>query len=84
MPPHSTTATLDEAWLHALNNFLNRVTVPAQLALDPELDYGPEKALEGILEGAAELRAWIALHRATDGAQPERSQEPPVAAGPFE
>jgi hypothetical protein len=53
--------------IHAVNNFLNLVVTTGQVALDRELDYSPERALEAILDQADELTQLVRSSRRPSG-----------------
>jgi len=50
--------------IHEINNFLNLVVTAGQVALDEDLAYTPERALEVILESAGELSTYVRSTRA--------------------
>lgn len=55
MPTVTASPTASRELIHAVNNFLNLVVTTGQVALDEDLDYAPETALEAILSEAQGL-----------------------------
>jgi len=55
MPSTTAPPVTNRELIHAVNNFLNLVVTSGQVALDEDLDYSPEKALEAILSEAEGL-----------------------------
>ncbi len=54
--------------IHRVNNFLSLVMTTSEAALDEELRYEPDRALQQILDGAGELTAFLRGSREAEGA----------------